>query len=937
MKLPPLTVIEASAGTGKTFALVTRLLTLIFHGAEPERVVALTFSRFAAGEIFNSFIERLAKAAQNEAVAAEESERLGLTLTSADFAAKLRLVISRQHLSLIGTLDSFLMRIVRLIPYELGLEGEVSVMSDYQSPVERLRLVGDLMRLESEDAKAVFREAFALVFGSVGAKGFVSTFSDFIEAWHTRVRDLPEVSAWGDKRTIWGDDPPADLDVSVAEIRALAERLAPYTGKRGADTFIAAVAEFAGTLPKTIPVCLKEDPVAIKAIKLMSVWKIARAVKSTVGIYRLMRAYEASYNEKIRRRGLVTFDDLPRLLKKLEPAVRLALEYRMDAKFDHWALDEFQDTSRDQWRAIANLIDEGTQSAEGRSVFIVGDRKQSIYDWRGGDVRILGEEVELARAKGNELIPLDESYRYVGEITEAVNRLFDETAIRGAFGANWICRTHESHDKSTRGFVEVIQAEKSSSKASIADFFDPIENALNAVRPWERGISTAILVRKNKYGEAIVSELKARGLADVVFEGDGKVADTPILAAMVALVKLAEHAADKFAYAEIACSPLAAALYPNGLPKPQELSAALLKDFTRLGLVRKFREVREAIKGIDLSWNKFAESRFEDFIKCVAEFEEKRDPSMSLSSLNDFLVSRKRRDFAEPGQVRVMTMHQSKGLGFDWVIVPFFEPDAIASPKHLSPLTGETPPWILEHPSPQVADSDETLAAAEERRVKEQCYDALCLDYVALTRAKRALTIILNPLNKTAPKKPERFSDLVRELKLETFGDMEWYRSFAKTEPTDSSEKQVEERFVRSPREKVEKRRPSEHYLSGLSGASLFADNFGAAARRGSEKHAELAKIEWGEGVFAKPSEDAELWRERAYEIFADGTWESGQFDRVVFTGSGENRRAIIYDFKTGANHDEARYAPQMSAYRRALSRLTGIPEARIETKLVWI
>ena len=74
--LPRLTVIEASAGTGKTFSLVTRLLKLIFGGTEPERIVALTFSRAAAGEIFNSFIERLSYAAESDKTAAEESERV---------------------------------------------------------------------------------------------------------------------------------------------------------------------------------------------------------------------------------------------------------------------------------------------------------------------------------------------------------------------------------------------------------------------------------------------------------------------------------------------------------------------------------------------------------------------------------------------------------------------------------------------------------------------------------------------------------------------------------------------------------------------------------------------------------------------------------------------------------------------------------------------
>ena len=126
-RLPPLTVIEASAGTGKTFSLVTRLLRLIFSGTEPERIVALTFSRMAAGEIFNSFIERLSRAAMDENTAAEESARMGRELKRADFAAKLRLVISRQHLSLIGTLDSFMMRVVRMIPLDARRRWEGSL------------------------------------------------------------------------------------------------------------------------------------------------------------------------------------------------------------------------------------------------------------------------------------------------------------------------------------------------------------------------------------------------------------------------------------------------------------------------------------------------------------------------------------------------------------------------------------------------------------------------------------------------------------------------------------------------------------------------------------------------------------------------------------------------------------------------------------------
>ena len=125
----------------------------------------------------------------------------------------------------------------------------------------------------------------------------------------------------------------------------------------------------------------------------------------------------------------------------------------------------------------------------------------------------------------------------------------------------------------------------------------------------------------------------------------------------------------------------------------------------------------------------------------------------------------------------------------------------------------------------------------------------------------------------------------------------------------------------------------------------LFADDFGAATERGKAEHAKFAAIEWGEGVFAKPSDDAVVWREKPYELLKDGVWESGTFDRVVFSGAGAGRTAHIVDFKTnrlrgGETPDEfarrmaAVYSGQLAAYREALSALTGIPRERIRTSL---
>ena len=223
---------------------------------------------------------------------------------------------------------------------------------------------------------------------------------------------------------------------------------------------------------------MKDEPLAGAAAAMMHRWRIGSALRRTEGIFRLMYTYEAAYRLKVRQRGLITFDDVPRLIGSLGADVLAPLEYRMDAKLEHWALDEFQDTSRGQWKALGNLIDESRQSDCGKSVFIVGDRKQAIYEWRGGDVRILGEQADAADEKG----ALTESRRYLGRISAAVSRIFDTSTIRGAFNmddagaeAQWECPEHRSFNKGSEGFVNVIQATKEGSQARQSDFFEPIE------------------------------------------------------------------------------------------------------------------------------------------------------------------------------------------------------------------------------------------------------------------------------------------------------------------------------------------------------------------------------------------------------------------------------------------------------------------------------
>ena len=152
-------------------------------------------------------------------------------------------------------------------------------------------------------------------------------------------------------------------------------------------------------------------------------WELELRLDRTQGIHGLLEAFEKQYDFRVRRAGRLMFGDLPVLLARAGSVLlggngpdRLDLEYRLDGAFDHWLLDEFQDTSNVQWHAV-NLIDEVVQDASGqRTFFCVGDQKQSVYQWRGGDPKLFDRlEANYGQAREGEFASeqLNESFRSV--------------------------------------------------------------------------------------------------------------------------------------------------------------------------------------------------------------------------------------------------------------------------------------------------------------------------------------------------------------------------------------------------------------------------------------------------------------------------------------------------------------------------------------------
>lgn len=959
-------IIRASAGTGKTERLAGRLVELVTDPASPmkmQEIVALTFSRAAAGEIFERFLRLLAKKAEKD--------------PSSRAADAIRAVVASQHLSQMGTLDSFLMRMVRTFPLELGLTGDIEIMGDFERDVARASVSFEILRRTDAASKRAFLEAFALVMDQGRVRKFIETYRTFVSSWHEAFLSNPDAPAWGDASKMISPDSPISLSGRDDLIRA-ADELERLDSSKEWLSFAQWVRSFNGSFAKlkgygkkifeneelfdhsTIEfsfgkkniVCSGEKARAVRSAVASVLGNVLRMkTESAKGIYSLVGAFESLYATKVRSAGRLVFADVPRLVEALDISNRAALEYRIDSTIKAWALDEFQDTSRDQWKALGPLIEE-SRSADEKPVLIVGDVKQAIYGWRNGDVGIM--KSELSSGCYEEEI-LDKSWRSAPPVIEAVNAVFAKGFIGECF-PQWERVEHFSAREELDGFVQRVDALGKTKE----DFAVPIANALKAVDPIAKGISAAVLVRNNTLGIELAEELRKQGVEGVVWEGESDILDTPALSPFLDVIALADHPGDARAYKHFVRSPLAAALYREEMPPAGELSAFFARAIAERGMVRVLRELRGALPDESAkAWSEFTESRFISLLRAAAEFELTRRADTRHADFYSYLAACKKRNIAEPGKIKILSIHRSKGLAFDYVILPLYESRSLTS-RPSGPITGDG--WILPDPGEYVERFARNISASfakafEDRRARSE-QEELCIYYVAMTRARRAMTIVTGQPAKNS--EAIYFSDIVRAAIPDSTGNKRWHLSFKKDDGGGKGSDALPERKLpRKKRLKIRRSLPSLPFVSGQSAGDLFLPQ-GArrkALSRGVEVHAEFEKVEWIEEASAnddfdralvRPKGAVCLWRERSFEIFKDGAWTSGRIDRVVFTEKDAKRYAVIQDFKTDRPRREEsedafrerlrqEYSPQMASYRRAVSSLTGISEENVSAELLVV
>ncbi|HTB81546.1 MAG TPA: UvrD-helicase domain-containing protein [Opitutaceae bacterium] len=1044
MSAPRHVMILASAGSGKTYALTNRFVQLLAYGARPERIVALTFTRKAAGEFFDEILNKLAAAARDAGSARQLADEIGQPqLVMADFLKMLRAVTDAMHRLRLGTLDSFFAHIARAFPLELGLAGEFEILQEHAARLERQRVLRQMFTRAGglDAAQKEFIEAFKRATFGAEEKRLGALLDAFIDEHQEIYLAAPNGELWGNPARIWPDgnpwlNPRRKLDDAV---KALGDSIARrgLSGKQQArwDDFFAALPGVTpGVLPGAVEYILKnalavwpeleagraEMTVERKKLALASDecraladivthlvgGELARRLETTRGIFAVLRGYEAFYHDAVRRAGRLTFADVQRLLtpgegarpltREADAADRLFIDYRLDAEIDHWLLDEFQDTSFGQWSVLRNLIDEAVQDeAGGRSFFCVGDVKQAIFSWREGDPRLFREVFNHYNHAAPGTIAeehLVSSWRSGPALIEMVNTVFGASEVLAglfpgeaseAWNREW--RDHVSAVPQRTGQAAWLQADGEEGRFALA------LKLLQEIRPLDRGLTCAVLVQTNATATALADFLRREGGLPAVAESDLHVCtDNPLGAALLALVQAAAHPGDTLAWEHLRMTPVGALLAGEKLDVPAALTERVLGQIHAEGFERTMEAWLKKIEPRLAPDDVFSRERARQFAVAAGLFDAtgRRD----VAEFVQFMERHAVRDTESAAAVRVMTIHKSKGLGFDVVLLPDLEGkkldqrrDGLAVQKGAD----RSVEWVFDLPNEIFREHDPVLAMHVRAAEAESCYEKLSLLYVAMTRAKRAMYVITGPVGASKSRNfPRVLADAlgagagpvrVGTLTLDgawSAGDAGWFAQL----PAPKEERETAGGItmidaagsIRAPRWPA--RRPSAEKTGLVGAASVFALEGAGAVDFGVEVHRMLAGVEWaaakeiehfaaawaGRGVAGDEAlaclrapelaavwgrrNRAKVWRERAFEVVLDGAWVTGVFDRVIIEldEAGRAVRATVFDFKTDRMVGDAdgsamvdRHARQLNLYRRVLAVLAGLDASVVACELV--
>ena len=819
------TWLTANAGSGKTRVLTDRVARLLLAGVDPQHILCLTYTKAAASEMQNRLFSSLGGWAMlDDAALAEALAKLGeagphdLSHARTLFA---RAIETPGGLK-IQTIHAFCAAILRRFPLEAGVSPQFVEIDEGQSQTLRAEVMEALAERRPEVIAALAARFTGESFDALSAEivthqgrfaGDVGALRRTLglaegeteETLASRVFLGGEAALLARLREVLlrgsaNDQKAADRLRDVGDPLSLGDLAVLETTFLYGETAKAPFGSKAGAFPtKASRTALGADAEALDAF--MDRVADARETRLALAafdrseaLYGFAHAFLPAYAEAKALRGWLDFDDLIRRTRTLlsDSAAASWVLYRLDGRIEHILVDEAQDTSPAQWEVISRLAEEMTSGEAGdtpRSLFVVGDRKQSIYSFQGADAAAFDRmrshfETRLATGPGLNTLQLDYSFRSSAAILSAV----DHTMVAaGGLGEN---SAHLAFHETRPGRVDLWPAIPPAEAVDPGHWSDPVDlpgsshhavllaqRIAEAVRqmvetetiPAENGhrrISPGdvlILVQgRNALFHNIIRACKSVGL-DVAGADRLKLAAELAVKDLIALLSFLALPEDDLSLAAALRSPLfglsEAQLYDLAANRGEaflwaELRArkadfpdahALLSDLASDADFLRPYELLDRILTRHRGRTRLlarlgaeAEDGIDALLAQTLAYERQHVPSLTgfLAWYASEAVEVKRRPEAAGDKLRVMTVHGAKGLEAPIVLLPdTLRPDRDRAGEVLV-TDGGTALWT----QPK-SGSPRALAAAREAKAQADREERQRLLYVAMTRAESWLIV----------------------------------------------------------------------------------------------------------------------------------------------------------------------------------------------------
>ncbi len=598
--------VSANAGTGKTHVLTNRTLRLMLAGTPPEKILCLTYTKAAAAEMSTRVFNRLAGwvTISDDALAKELTSLFGRKASDDELALARTLftkAIETPGGLKVQTIHAFCERLLQRFPLEPAVPPGFQILDDDLGAKLKREAIDHVLRAATREAGSSLNIALGKAIAHAADDRFDEVLSDALgkREWlaaAVRLDDAspggntPELDAYASElRKHFGVADGLDADeINKAQANVVSDAILTTGGEvlsRGAktDQDIAshlAVAAKAGSRPAKIAALsnafLTKDGTArktfiTKAVRakeaglsdtlteardtfagLEASAKALGVIEATLALVTLASAVMEKYSQAKAQRAALDFEDLIVRTGILLTGTASAewVLYKLDGGLDHILVDESQDTSPEQWAVIEALAreffsGEGSHDIQ-RTLFAVGDEKQSIYSFQGAAPEMFAAMGrKFAEMAGNiaapwRAVPLNLSFRTVAPILEAVDTvLADPAKAPGVRSDASAPLKHEVKRIGSAGLVEIWPTERpgeaepgdlwqplaESSDAppvsrvadriaeTIGHWLDSGEKLVSENRPI-RASDILILVRKRApFAGPMVSALKARGIA----------------------------------------------------------------------------------------------------------------------------------------------------------------------------------------------------------------------------------------------------------------------------------------------------------------------------------------------------------------------------------------------------------------------------------------